>query len=151
MTSLLPALAGTNYVYGSGTTDVGMTFDITAMLLDTEIAKATMKLLEGVAVDPETLAVDVIKSIGPKGNFLAHAHTVKHFRDNSSSVMFDRTMRDTWEANGSKSALERATEMAKDIAENHKPIPLAPEVAKGLDDILAEAVEEAGMTGWDEF
>lgn len=150
MNTLLPALAGAGYVYGCGTIDTGMTFSIPAMLLDAEIAQATLRVLQGITVDVETLAVDVINKVGPNGNFFSNKHTVKHYRnEQSSAVLFDRTTRDIWEANGKKTAYDNAVEMAKDLAENHKPIPLKPEIQKGLKDILDEAVEEKGLTGWD--
>lgn len=137
-------------IYGSGTLDVGMTFSCAQVVLDAEIAKMTRRVLQGIPVNPETLAVDIINSVGPNGNFLSKEHTVKHFRDHSTTSLFDRHMRDGWEAEGSREAFEKATEIARDLAKNHKPIPLDPSIVKGLDDILAEAVEEIGMTGWDD-
>ena len=38
------------------------------------------KLFAGVEVTPETLAVDVVRDVGPGGDFLAHRHTAKNVR-----------------------------------------------------------------------
>ena len=49
------------------------------------------RFLSGIQVDEETLALDVIKEVGPGGNFLAHEHTVKHFR--KEGLLFPRRLR----------------------------------------------------------
>jgi trimethylamine--corrinoid protein Co-methyltransferase len=40
-----------------------------------------MKMLRGIDVDDEHLAVDEIRMVGPGGNFLSLEHTVEHLRD----------------------------------------------------------------------
>ena len=128
-----------------------MTFSTTAMVLDAEVARTVIRTLQGIQVNPETLALDVIKKVGPRGNFLAQKHTVKNWKSQQSvAELFDRTPGDLWEENGSRTAADRATEKARYLAENHKSKPLDPTVLKGIKDILAEAEEEMGLTGWSE-
>ncbi len=144
-------MAGSTYVYGAGTIDTGMTFSTAAMVLDAEVARNIIRALQGIQVNPETLALDVIKKVGPRGNFLAQKHTVKNWKSQQSvAELFDRTPGDLWEENGSKTAADRATEKARYLAENHQSKPLDPAVLKGIKDILAEAEEELGLTGWNE-
>ena len=151
MTALIPSLAGSTYIYGAGTIDSGMTFSTTAMVLDAEVARNVIRVLQGIEVNPNTLALDVIKKVGPRSNFLAQKHTVKNWRSQQAeSELFDRTPGDLWEEQGRKTALDRAREKAIYLAENHKPRPLAPEVLKGIEDILRQAEEEQDCVGWNE-
>ena len=40
-----------------------------------------LRILKGINVNDETLAVDTIKSVGPGGNYLMEDHTIKYMRD----------------------------------------------------------------------
>ena len=67
-------------------------------------AKAFMAPL---AIDDEALALGEIKAVGPGGNHLARPYTRKHFRQIWQSDLFDTTRHDAWEADGSKTLLDR--------------------------------------------
>ena len=49
-------------------------------MLTDEFLAMNRKLVAGVEVTPETLAVDVVRDVGPGGDFLAHRHTAKNVR-----------------------------------------------------------------------
>lgn len=125
ITSLLPAMSGANSIYGSGMLELGQTFSMEQMVIDNDIIAMNLKILEGVPVTDETLAVDAIKEVGVGNDFLGHMTTMEHFEDASNPSVFDRTMLGEWRANGSKNAVERAHEVVLDIMANHvvKPIP----------------------------
>jgi trimethylamine--corrinoid protein Co-methyltransferase len=57
----LAALAGANMIYGLGMIDLGMTLDFSQLVVDNEIAKMTRRILEGIPVSSDTLAVEVIR------------------------------------------------------------------------------------------
>ena len=50
-------------------------------MIDNEIIGMAMKMLRGIAVDEEHLALDEIRTAGPGGSFLSLEHTVEHLRD----------------------------------------------------------------------
>ena len=150
MNWLIPALSGGNYLYGAGIYDIAMTFSPAKMVLDAEVIGQVNRVLDGIPVNENTLAVDLIHKVGPQGSFLKEKHTMKNYRkEHKFTELFDRSTYDTWEANGSKTAFEKATEKAAYIIKNHKPDPLPDAVVKGIDDILEEACEEKGLKGWD--
>ena len=64
ITGLLPALAGANLIYGLGMIEMGMTIYYGQMVMDNEFARMIKYLVQGIPVNDETLAVDVIKEIG---------------------------------------------------------------------------------------
>ena len=64
ITGLLPALAGANLIYGLGMIEMGMTIDYGQMVMDNEFARMIKYVVQGIPVNDETLAVDVIHEIG---------------------------------------------------------------------------------------
>jgi trimethylamine--corrinoid protein Co-methyltransferase len=145
LTGLLPALAGANLIYGLGMIEMGMTIDYGQLVMDNEFAKMIKHTVQGIAVNDETLAVDAIKEIGVGKDFLSHDSTYKHMKSQSQPSLIDRTMREDWEAAGSRDIYQRALEEARFILENHKPDPLPDDVLATIRSIVEEAEEELGV------
>jgi trimethylamine--corrinoid protein Co-methyltransferase len=142
MSALLPALAGSSVIYGMGMIELGMTISYDQMVIDAEIVKMVRRIMDGIAVNDDTLAEEVIKAVGPAGTYLGEKHTRKFMRKESSVTrLFDRQMYDGWVNDGSKDVQERAHEEALRILREHQPMPLAPEAAKAIHSIV---LEEAG-------
>lgn len=70
----------------------------------------------GMAVDDDTLAVDVIGRVGPRGQFLDDDHTVAHLRKGvlMRTMLFEHGSRETWLAGGAKTLVEVARQKAQD-------------------------------------
>jgi trimethylamine--corrinoid protein Co-methyltransferase len=124
---------------------MGMTIDYGQMVMDNEFARMIKFLVQGIPVNDETLAVDVIKEIGVGKDFLSHASTYKHMRTQSQPKLIDRRMREDWEASGRKDIYQRALEEARYILENHKPDPLPDDVLAAIRFIVEEAEAELGI------
>jgi trimethylamine--corrinoid protein Co-methyltransferase len=142
---LLPALAGANLIYGLGMIEMGMTIDYGQMVMDNEFARMIKHIVQGIAVNDETLAVDVIHEIGVGNNFLSHDHTFQHMRSQSQPKLIDRRTREDWEAGGRSDLYQRALEEARYILENHKPDPLPEDVLAAIRSIVEEAEAELGV------
>lgn len=143
---MLPALAGANVIYGLGMLELGITFDFAQLVIDNEIAEMIKHVVRGIDVDDYNMAVDVIKEVGIGGEFVTSMHTFENYKKvQTDPKIFDRRMRESWEALGSKDVLERAKEEAKYILENHKPDPLPAGTEKMLEDMVAEGEEELGL------
>ncbi len=138
-------MAGANLIYGLGMIEMGMTIDYGQLVLDNEFAKMIKFLLNGIPVNDETLAVDVIREVGIGKDFLSHDHTYNHMQSQSQPVLIDRNMREDWEASGSTDIHRRAVDKAKHILETHKPDPLPDDVLATLRSIVEEAEEELGV------
>jgi trimethylamine--corrinoid protein Co-methyltransferase len=142
---LLPALAGANLIYGLGMIEMGMTIDYGQLVMDNEFARMIKQVVQGIAVDDETLAVDVMHEIGVGKNFLSHDHTFKHMRSKSQPKLIDRRTREDWEAGGRTDIYQRALEEARYILENHKPEPLPENVLTTIRSIVEESEAELGV------
>jgi trimethylamine--corrinoid protein Co-methyltransferase len=132
-------------IYGMGMLESGITFDYGQLVLDCEFARMIKHTVMGVPVNDDTLAIDSIKEIGPGGDYLMHAHTLKYMKSQSSPQLIDRKMRREWEKEGSTAAYDRALAKARYILENHTPQPLSDGVLASIRSIVVETEKEMGI------
>ena len=144
LTGLIAALAGANLIYGPGMLESGITFDFAQLVLDNEFARMIKQTVRGFSVNDESLAVDVIKSVGPAKDFLAQEHTLKHMRAHSRPELIDRSDMETWQTSGATDSYQRAVEKTRDILQNHKPDPLPEKVLADMRSIITETEGEMG-------
>ena len=142
ITSLLPALAGANLIYGLGMLESGVTIDYAQLVMDAEFARMVKFCVPGIPVSDETLAVDVIAEIGPFNDFLSHDDTYKGMRTQSRSRLIDRRVREEWAADGATTLYDRALAEARHILETHRPTSLPDAVAAELKSIIDDAERE---------
>lgn len=143
ITSLLPALAGANLIYGMGMLELGVTFSFGQLMIDNEIAGMVKRVVQGIRVADDTLAVELIKEVGAGKDFLAKKHTRQYMGPEQSKVkLFDRRMRGAWQGRGGKDLAEAASEKAQDILKNYKPAPLPAKVVSTLRSIVEDAEAE---------
>ena len=122
---------------------MGMTLSWAQLVMDNEIAGMVKHVVQGIPVNDETLAVDVIHEVGAFGDFISHEHTRKHMRAlQSQPKLIDRRRRDFWQQLGGTDLAERAREEAKYILKTHKPDPLPPGVSSALRSIVENAEKE---------
>lgn len=145
ITGLLPALAGANVIYGLGMLEMGITFDLTQLVIDNEAAGMMEYAVNGIPVNDETLSLDAIKEVGIFSDYLGHDTTFAHMRSQSQARLIDRTMREDWEAAGAKDIYQRAHEKTHDILENYTPEPLPRNVLDTIRTIIDEAEDERGV------
>ena len=139
-TCLLSALAGLSIVAGIGQTDFIKTMSFEQAIIDNEIAHMTQRILAGIAVSDATLAVDVIKNVGPGGNFLSTDHTLEHFRaELQDPLLSDRFLYEQWQAKGAPIADARAKAVARHVLATHSVPQLPDSVIKGIGAILQRA------------
>lgn len=132
-------------IYGLGMLELGMTFSYSQLLIDNDIANMVKKVVQGIEVSDESMAVDVIKQVGAGGDFLMQEHTMRYMKSaQSRPKLFDRRMRDAWLERGGTDVAQRAQEEAIAILKNHKPEPLPPGVAEKLRAIVEAGEEELG-------
>ncbi|NOZ50913.1 MAG: trimethylamine methyltransferase [Chloroflexi bacterium] len=136
MTALL---AKTNLNHDVGYLEAGLANSPELIVLTNEIISQTRRFVEGVRVDDESLAVDVIHEVGPSGEFLSHDHTMAHWREFWQPQIFDRQLLETWQEKGSRSFRQRLQDATLAILDSHQPESLPAHVDAELDRILAAA------------
>jgi len=118
MTTMLAAMGGSNFVHhAAGMLESMIAVAYEQYVIDDEIIGMSCKVLKGIDVDPEHLALEVIDSVGPGGNFMTHAHTLKHMRTEyfNGNGVTDRKSRTRWEQDGRLDARARARQIARKI------------------------------------
>jgi trimethylamine--corrinoid protein Co-methyltransferase len=139
-TCLVPAMAGLNIVAGMAMVDSLNTMSYEQFILDEEIVGFSRRILNGIDVTAEKIAVDLIKSIGPGGSFLGTKHSLKHFREELwMPQLSERTTWAQWRERGEKSAEVRAREVARKTLASHAPPALPADVEKEIWSIVREA------------
>jgi len=127
MSAVLAALAGSNFIHhAAGMLENMSVVTAEQFVIDNEILGMAMRVLQGVEVNDETLALDVIDEIGPGGHYLTSEHTIRHMRSEFyyPSAVVDRQGWEMWQQDGGLDAVERARGIARDILANHRPEPL---------------------------
>lgn len=141
---LWTALSGANLVHDVGYIESGLTCSYEMIVTGNEIIGFVRRLLAGIRLSPETLALDVIHEVGPLGDFLGADHTLRHFKQAWYPGLFDRRSYQAWEDAGRPTAIETAREQARQAIASHQPAPLSQAVAETLRAILAEAGAKRG-------
>jgi len=121
LTSLLCALAGANFIHdAAGLMEFALTMCCEKLVIDNEILGMVMRAVEGIKVDDDTLAFDLIKQVGPGGNFVTAKHTRRFMRgEHYQPSLSDRNSREEWQDRGSQATWERAGEVVRQIIANH--------------------------------
>ena len=102
------------------------------------------KLFAGVEVTPETLAVDVVRDVGPGGDFLSHRATAKKVRKAQwRPTIINRQGRSRWLEDGGLDLREKARLKALKLLAEHQPAPLDAALAARIDELVAGFKPEA--------
>ena len=135
-TVLVTLLANTNLNHDVGYLESGLTGSPEMMVLTNEIISMTRPFVEGVRLDDEALALDVIHELGPGGEFLSHDHTLAHWKDLWVPRIFNRQRLDAWEEQGAKNINARLREVAVGLMDEHRVEPLPDPVDREIESIL---------------
>lgn len=137
------ALSGVNLAHDVGYLESARTRSFEMLVAMDEVIGMANRMLEGIKVDDETLAVDLIDEVGPGGEFLSTDHTFKHYKENWYPGLLDRRNYEDWEELGKKTLGQRANEKVRTILENHHPLPLAATTRDAVGRILTAADDRA--------
>jgi len=136
---ILEALAGTHLVHDVGYLESGMTNSFEQIVICDELINYVKRFMQGLVVNEETLALDVIDQVGPHGDFLGTEHTAQHYKEDWYPRLLDRNDFDTWKAAGGKTLRQRARERVEEILSSHRPEPLPKDVQAKIDAIVEGA------------
>jgi len=135
--TLLSMQAGANLNHDVGYLDFGLTCAPELVVIVDEIISMNRRVFEGIEVNDDTLAADVVSAVGPGGDFLRTRHTRVHARALQwKPTMFNRVSQAHWEAEGSLDLREKARRKAIGILADHKPQPLPANLKKTMDSLV---------------
>jgi trimethylamine--corrinoid protein Co-methyltransferase len=136
-------LSGCSMIAGIGLLDDCTTLAFEEILIDAEIVKIVYRIAQGIEVNDNTLALDIIRKVGPGGHFLAERHTLENLRrEHFIPELTDRRSFETWLKDGAKDIVKIAKEKVKLILQKHKVQPLEREVQKEIKNIIEKAEKD---------
>jgi len=145
LSTLAATLSGANLIHDIGFLEFALVGSYELMVMTDEIISMCKHIARGIEVNDDTLAVDVIHDVGPRGQYLDHEHTLRHFRKQFwFPRLVDRSNFETWRREGSKTYGDRARERVRDILKTHQPEPIAAATMKELKAIVAAADKREG-------
>jgi trimethylamine--corrinoid protein Co-methyltransferase len=145
--ALVAGLSGVNMISGAGMMDFESCVSFEKLVIDAEIIGMTKHLIAGMNVRDNPIALDLMRKVGHKGDFLAQPHTRKWYKSEQylPSAVLDRANFDVWKNRGAKSAFERARARIDELLPSYQPSPLTEALRKELRDIAQSAASKFGM------
>jgi trimethylamine--corrinoid protein Co-methyltransferase len=142
--SLFPVmLSGPDIICGMGGLEVAKTMIPELLVIDNEILESMLRVIRGYEVNDDTLALGIIRKVGPGGHYLAEKHTLNNFlKEHWVPKISDRKPYDTWEKAGAKDIVKVAKEKVKEILATHKPEPISKDAQKEISQILKRYEKE---------
>jgi len=135
--TLLSMLFGSNLNHDVGYLDFGLTGALELVVIVDEYIALNRRLLGGVVVDRETLAVETIEEVGPGGDFISSKHTQRHVRSAQwRPSILNRRGFERWREDGALDLRERARRKALELLEKNRPAPLDECVVRRIDELV---------------
>jgi trimethylamine--corrinoid protein Co-methyltransferase len=138
---LIAGLSGANTLLFHGSVHGELTHHPVQAVLDDDMAGMVERFMQGVEVNHETMATDLIREVGPvPGHFLSKTHTRKWWQhEQFIPASSDRLTYPVWIDSGKKSCLDYAKQRTEEILRTHKTIPLSSSQENDLELVLKEA------------
>jgi trimethylamine--corrinoid protein Co-methyltransferase len=133
---LVALLAGNNLVHDVGYLEGGLTTSPEMIVFTAEMISMKRPFVGGFSIDAESLALEAIHRVGPGGDFLTDAHTLRHFRALWQPSLLDRRRADAWAESGGKRLADRLREKTVALIIGHRPDPLPGAVLEEIGYIL---------------
>jgi trimethylamine--corrinoid protein Co-methyltransferase len=125
-------LGGVDLVFDAGCIEGGLLFSPELLVIADELVGMTRRAVEPVEVSDDTIALDVIRTVGPGNVFLGETHTLQHFRELWAPRLLSWEGRLPWETAGSPTLRTRACEQVFRLWETHEVPPLPEEQLEGM-------------------
>jgi len=147
ISALIGALAGINMISGAGMLDFLACFSPEKLVVDAEAISMARRLLDGVSLHTETLALAMFEGIDFKGEFLKQKVTRQLFAKEQylPSAVIDRDTIRGWQQDGSLDTFDRARVRVKSLLSDYRLPPIPGEQRDELVKMVASLAREAGM------
>lgn len=122
MTMLPTVLGKVNFVlHAAGWLENGMTAGYEKFILDCDILGMFHKLMGGLDISSEGMAMDAIRAVSPGEHYLETDHTMRNFRTAFfRAELLDYTDYDQWELMGKQDTVGRANQRVKGLLDSYQ-------------------------------
>jgi len=137
---MVDTMNGANLVHDIGYLGQGLVGHPGGLVMCDEIISYVKRLVRGFDLDEAHIGLDVIREVGPGGEFLSTAQTMEMFKsEHWQPALCNRDNLETWQLKGRKDWAAVCTDKARDILNTHTPVPLSDSAASTLSEIRREA------------
>jgi len=141
---LLPLMAGTGMISGLGSLASLTVASYEQLIIDNEIMRMLRKIIRGIKINKDTLAIDAIAAAAKDQSYLIQEHTLRHLRKDEVFIPdlgFDG-MWDQWEKQGQLDIQQKAGHRVRQLLD-FCPEDLQPSHTNDLfDSIMSSAYDE---------
>ncbi|MCL5942389.1 MAG: trimethylamine methyltransferase family protein [Actinobacteria bacterium] len=135
--TLLAMQAGSNLNHDVGYLDFGLTCSLEEIVVVDEFIAMNRRLLRGIEVDRDTLAVEAIAEAGPGGHYMTSEHTYRYMRVAQwRPSLLNRRGREKWLAEGGLDLAAKARQKALDLLAGHQVPGLPAAVAAKAEELI---------------
>jgi trimethylamine--corrinoid protein Co-methyltransferase len=134
MSQLMATVSGINFVlHAAGILESYIVSSYEKFILDDEICGMCKRIKRGESVDGDRLAVDLIRQVGPGGEYLTSPHTFRNFRSEFYlPAIEERSNYHLWRQHGARRMEQRANERWKALLQNFREPGLSPAIERDL-------------------
>jgi Trimethylamine:corrinoid methyltransferase len=139
MLSTVAGIVGANdMIVNLGMFGTGMSISLEQLVMDNEMCRIVRRFLGGIEVSRDTIAVETIANVGPRGTYLMEDHTMEYLRsgEHVDLGISNGANYDMWKAKGSKSSTMAAHDKVEEILKKGNKSPLQPEIKQKLAEII---------------
>jgi len=143
--AVLGALSGVNVISGPGMLDFESAQSLEKLVIDDGICAMVYRLLAGIALREDPIAVDKFEGFTPDMQFLSHPHTRQWYRkEHMLAGLIDRDPYEAWVTAGRTSIVDKAhADVGRRIGKYGTP-PLSAAVRSDIDGIMAAYARSVG-------
>jgi trimethylamine--corrinoid protein Co-methyltransferase len=147
VTAVIGALGGINMISGAGMLDFLACQSAEKLVVDAEAVGMALRLVEGIQVHTDTLALEMFESIGFRGDFLKQKITRQLFPKEQylPSAVLERGSIRAWEEGGRLDTFARAKARVRELLAAYQRPPMDPDQERELRSMVERLARHAGM------
>ena len=141
LTAMMPMLSWPDLLVGPGLLGGSMILSFEQLLIEVEIFRMNRQAHKGISTHEEKWLDDVIRSVGPGGNYLGQPSTRDGIRSGAwlTNRLGIHIPQKNWEDAGKPTIQDEVREKINTILRTHQPLPLGDDVEKELAHIQKKA------------
>jgi trimethylamine--corrinoid protein Co-methyltransferase len=136
LTLLFETLGGANLIHDVGYMESGKCYSLEMLAICDEVISYIRRYCQGIEINDETLALNLIAELGPEGDYLSSEHTATHYKETWYPRLFNRNHFDGWLAEDGMTLRQRTQQRVEEILKNHSPEPLEGKIKREIEAIL---------------
>ncbi|MBI5090538.1 MAG: trimethylamine methyltransferase family protein [Actinobacteria bacterium] len=140
-------MGGVNFMmHGAGWMEGGLHASLDKMVLDADLLQMVTQIMDPIAVDEASLAIDTIDEVGPGGHFFGTQHTQDRFRTAFyKPLISDWRNYESWQEAGSPQAPDKVKVLVERFLAAYEPPAMDPAIRAELDAFVERRVAEGGV------